>query len=377
MPCALVRPALPFPALGLFLLALAPAAAGAEDARLVLAPGQPPRAEAAGNITVTLVNATAEQVEWSLRAPGRDRVEVLVEAGRWFAFERPQQVVPEARAAGMPDDDWHFFVQVEDVGGRAPWTRAVNTTNNATGLALRLVFPVNETTGNASLRLTRDVVAPGFALGTPHDINHIGFIVATNTTEYALATLRIRPAAGGEDVPHPTPQLALIQTFPVQGLEPDTAYTWDVTFRDWAGNEARSAPQQVRTAPEPVRPLPRIEGLVPAPNATLTQPAAFIEARFASPDSPVARGGVRLFVDLAEVQEFDVTQGHLHYAPPRPLGAGLHRVSVEVTNEAGGMSDARWSFTVQGAPKGSPGVEVAFFLAVLGGAVLAQRRRQA
>lgn len=345
------------------LLALAPAAA-AEDFRVTLVHGQAPRFEGAA-VEAELLEAGPGRVEWRLRSAAAWLEGTVLSEG-WFEVERPRQVVPESRTPGALDDDWHFFHEVRDPGAPGP-DRLVNLTGQGSAATLRLGFPVN---GTAWLRLTRDVEPPGFTLGDPTNVTHFAFHLVTTTTEHALGDLRIRPAAGGEEVPHRTTILALLQRFPVQGLDPDTAYVFDVAFTDWAGNAATSPPVAVRTLPAPELPKPVVVERFPPPGAILGEPVALIAVAFTGP-AP-RPDGIAVFVDKLAVREGIALNGsRVEVRLAQPLGPGRHSVGVELTSAEGGTAVERWSFEVARPAPGPAGAA----LLLAAAAVLAVRRR--
>lgn len=301
-----------------------------------------------------------------------------VTAGPGLDLERPRQLVPALVIAA--DEAWckpakgvcdytlfEAFPneRIWDVDGPA---RVFFVDGTASSLRLRLGVPGPV---NATLHLQRDVTPPTFTLRPFANVTPIGFYQETVTNELALADLQVRAEGETEWIPNPTTVYHFLQRFPVQGLDADTTHEYRILFWDWAGNEASTPTLTMRTAPEPIRPIPIVTPDAPSPNATVPAEGVLVRATFTSPDSPVAPEGIRLFFDLEEVSaRVGVGDGAVAYTPG-PLEPGLHTVSVEITNEAGGKGTTRWTFEVKGAR--TPGLPVWAILAV--GLLLAAGRR--
>lgn len=340
-----------------------------EDFRITLAAGAAPRFEGVG-VDATLVVNSPDQLEWRLATAKERLLGALVSDGAW-PVERPRQLVPEARASGIPDDDWHFFTEVQDVTDSAAWARVTNISAEGKRVAFALAFPVNTTLHEAGLRVTRDTAPPGFTVGPVADLTHFSFYLETTTTEYALANLVIRELPAGEPVPNPTSVFARLQRFPVQGLDADADHAFHVEFTDWAGNTARSPDQRVHTLPRPVLPAPVVTAREPPPNATLAAPVRQVALNFTGPP-PRWPGGVAVFIDKLPVHEgVSLGPGRVEVALPRPLGPGPHTVGIELTTPEGGLAVERWGFEVA-APTPLPALTV---LAALGLAAASLRRR--
>lgn len=353
----------PLPALALLLLVLpvpaAEAQAPAPAIVLTLQPGGGFAAEPPGNVTEVAAEA-GQRYAWRIHLTAGSVVEVRLNGALDIA--RALQAVPTL--------DGRYFVEKPLAEVEAAGARAFNVTG--AGANASLVLNLGRGPGKL-LNLTRDVAPPVPALGQPSEVTHRGFLLVTRTDERALAELRIKPASGGEEVLHPTPQPAFEQTFPVQGLDPNTAYEVRIRFTDWSGNEAWSAPFGVRTLPRPPAPLPVFRDLFPPPNATMAPPMDTIMARVDSPEANLTRDGIRVFVDLTETRLFTFEGGLVRHVTAQPLAGGLHRASIEATNDAGGKATAVWSFTVAGSalpgPEALPLVAMAVLVAV------AMRRR--
>lgn len=353
-------------------LLVAGTAGAAEDFRARVAPGEV--SFDGPGIVAVLEEQGPDVVAWRLRT-NLTSPEGVVEVRGWFSVDRPRQVVPESRTAGAPDADWHQFIEVaaQALADRPAGARNVNLSGEARNLTLRLALPVNAATGEAGLRLRRDVAPPVFALGPVQNLTHIGFYLETTTDEPALATVLVRPAAGGEEVPLPTTSASRLQRFPVQGLAPNAAYLFRVTFQDWAGNSATSADVPVHTLPAPVRPAPRITARTPEANATLPAPVALVAVAFEGP-APRGLDGVQVFVDKTAQARANMTllPGRLEVRLAPPLGPGAHDVGVELTSAEGGLTVERWAFTVAGATPLPGPAWAALALAAAG--ALARRR---
>lgn len=289
------------------------------------------------------LNLTEEYTTFEARVEGWD-------------VERARQVLPllhldrnESACAGRSGAcDYTLFEtfpheRIWDVDGPA---RVFFTTGTPDEVVLRLGVPGPV---NATLVLRRDVTPPTFTLRPPQNVTHIGFYQETTTGELALADLQVRRVGADDWVQNPTPAYHYLQKFPVQGLRADAEHEARVVFTDWSGNNVTSQTYRVRTLPEPERPIPVVTPLDPPPNATVGREGVVVRARFASNESPVPEGGVRLFFDKQEVTPAVGLSGdEVAYAVPEALDRGLHSVSVEVTNEAGGRGVARWTFEVGG-----------------------------
>ncbi len=340
------------------------------DLVLRLSGGMPTADPASG--AVLLDWRQGEFASWRIDVNEYTIVEVVVDA--WFDVERPRQVVPELDDSGQhPDEEHlepHLFAElkardVHEVDGPA---RVVSINGTGNDFVYRVGLPGS---GPVVFSLRRDVTPPVFEVGEPSNIEHFRFLLESSTDEPAYGDLRITPE-GGEEVPFPTPNLAFRQTYPVQGLDADTVHTYYLLFEDWAGNQARSENMSVRTPARPFALEPVISDLVPAPNSTVSGNIV-ISANFTSPDSPVAAGGVRLFVDKTELTGgFSVIGNQVRWDPGAPMEPGLHAASVEVRNVAGGVGVARWTFTVADDNE-APGLGVAL-LALVVVAVAASRR---
>lgn len=341
------------------------------DFTVELRPDASPTYEGPAGLVRLADAARGERYEWRI-TPSQDyTVGEFRIRGNLFNVTRVEQVTPTLE--DVPEDRYPLFVRFPN---EELWTadgpaQVYRYNGSPQDFVLRLGFPA----GNATLVLARDVTPPTFTLGPVTNVTHISFLQETRTGEFALANLRIRPAAGGEWVENPTPTHHVIQRFPIQGLDADTEYVAQVEFTDWAGNAARSEPYRVRTAPAPVVPLPAVTVLEPAANATVPNGSVVIRARVLSPDSPIEGGSLRLFVDKREVNENMGYDGeNFTYAPAQPFAPGFHSVSLEATNAAGGKSVARWSFTVEEPARGVPMLPALALVALLVGLALARRR---
>lgn len=344
---------------------------------IVIANGEPPTDDAPEG-TVLLVKDDGDAWAWDLTLTEDYTVAEVRATG--FDLDRAPQLLPEfddsAQHAEVDHLHPHFFQEVprdvSDVDGAA---RIVNYTIDGDTVVLRLGLTGP---GEATLSLRRDVTPPTFTVGTPTNITHFSFLVKTTTDEFAFGDVRVRPSAGGDEVPNPTAVPALEQTYPVQGLDPATTYVAYAVFTDWSGNEARSPPFTVETAPLPVVPSPAIVALVPAPNSTVAAPTR-ITASIEGP-APIAASGIRLFVDKREIVDgVSLVQGDaagtrvtVVHTPAAPLAPGRHSASVEVVDSAGGKALARWSFDVEGSTAEAPGPG---FIAILAVGFLALARR--
>lgn len=299
------------------------------------------------NGTLELVNWTAgESHTWNLTtSTDYTTIDLRIHGG--FNVTQGKQLVPlvggdhfvelHGQGPGSVDDPATVFNLTAGEDGDVSWT-------------YRLGVP--GPTGT-NLTLHRDVDPPGYELGTPRNVTHVGFDLRTETSETALAVLVVEPPEGVDEIVRrfPTPRPAPVQRFPVQGLSSDTTYRWSVEFTDWSGNTVRTSPRTVTTAPAPDPPEPVVTPVSPVPNGTVRPTGVIVEARWESPESPVVPGGIHLFVDKVPIpdENISIEGDRLRYLVPEPLPAREVSVAVEVPNLAGGIGIARWSFVVQEA----------------------------
>lgn len=332
---------------------LAPLAAGQSapiDATIRIDGDGDPVVETRGGLVRLLESAPGALYRFELRIPeGHMIVEVRANG---LGLERPRQLTPSLE---LNETQYPLFVdlpndRVWEVEGRANVVH-VNGTGDAIVTRLAVAGPRNVT-----LRLEVDTQPPVATLGERQNITHIGFYQESWTDEFALADLQVRRVGASDWVQNPTPDYHVYQRFPVQGLDGGTEYETRFVFTDWAGNENITPVERFTTAPSPVHPVPTITILSPEPNATVPAGGVTVRARIDSPESPVGPEGVRLFFDLRETTEgvtFDGTE--VTYTPTTALARGIHRVSIEATNELGGRGSARWSFVVGSADEnGTP-----------------------
>lgn len=251
-----------------------------------------------------------------------------------------------------------------------------NLTRTATGWDLTVLLRGN---GLTRLTLERDVAPPSL-VGGPRveNVTHQTLLIYTQTTEWAFVEVVVE--GGDLRQEHPTSVMSRYQTFPIQGLEPETTYAYTISAWDVAGNEQQVATGTFTTLARPVGPKPVVTSVFPSDKAHLSGAPAWVEAQFASPESPVSKDRVRIFVDLkevptAEAQGLAINDTHVRYAPPNGFGPGTHVVSVEVTNQAGETTSKRWTFTVaQSQETPAPSAMLAALAAAGAAAMLARRR---
>lgn len=329
---------------------LASAAQAADEATVIVDIAADGRATVTG---ATLANETAGESYAIDLVLAQDFVvaEVRVASGG-VDVERPRQLMPEyddrAQHAEVDHLHPHFFTEVPRDIAADDGARVFNATTTPDGFVQRLGLTGP---GPARLLLTRDVTPPAYTLGNVTDVNHYRFIFRTTTDEFAFGDLRVRPAAGGDEVPNPTTVPAIEQTYPVQGLKAATDYVFHVTFTDWAGNTVRSEERTARTTPEPVLPTPVVTSVLPA-NGSRLPVVDRIEVRFRSSE-PVESGGVVLFIDKKAIPEIALEQDgsavggwKATYVPPQALAPGRHSAAIEIRNDLGGEALARWTFEV-------------------------------
>lgn len=315
--------------------------------------------EPAAGVDVTQVNETNDSITFNVsnaaRAEGVFRLE-----GR-FVVERVRQIVPRVDGAIPPE--------VVDADVNKTSVTAFNATSE--GAVARFAFAFQP--GNHTVSFTRDVEPPTFGAATLKDIQFNLAVIETRTNEPAIADLVV---TSGQRAPvlFRTPEASFVQTFPVSGLDANTDYDFNVTFRDFSGNVAVMPPGHFRTPARPVVPVPTITLVTPANGSTVAS-ASSITLHIVDTSGSVR--AVMIYLDkTAAPDPTALLQGEtLTYTPREPIGPGTHRLVVEATNELGGSSQMFASFTVGGRP--SPGAPMWTVLAMsaLAAAVGATRRR--
>jgi len=183
----------------------APTAASYETTiRIDLSQGQSP-IHAAPPGMVALSHATHDSWAWDLFLQENYTIAEIRATG--FNLSRPQQLLPEYNDSSQHSTadhlHPHFFAEVHrNVSDVEAPARIVNFTKENATLLVRLGLTGP---GRATLHLTRDVTAPRFTVGLPSGIEHYRFLLETTTDEFAYGDVRIRPFAGGAEVPNPTP----------------------------------------------------------------------------------------------------------------------------------------------------------------------------
>lgn len=333
-----MRLVLPLVVLMLVPTALAETTPGV-DVTITLAPDAEPAIDAPPGLV--RVNETTPGERYAFDLALVESYTTLELRVRGFDVERPRQMVP---SLVVGDDEYPLFYafpneRVWEADGAA---RVFHVQGDASDFVLRLGV---EGPADHTLVMERDVTPPTFTLGNVTNVTHIGFYQETRTNEMALANLQIRKVGAVEPVENPTPELHVLQRFPIQGLDAETDYEAVVVFEDWAGNVATSETYRVRTAAAPVFPPPTIEVLEPLPNATLSPGTVTVRARIVPAGAPVIQDGIRVFFDVREVTPLIVYNGTVvTYTVLGTLGEGSHRVALEVTDTAGGHAVERWSF---------------------------------
>lgn len=340
-------------AIALATLAL-PAVANAQsapdiDGHIRLAPTGAPSVDAPGRF-IRFNDSTPGKVWLFDLQLAREYTTIEVRA-TGFQAEAPTQIVPSLL---LPEDEYPLF---HDFPNERVWevdapANVFHASRDNGSILLRLGV-----TGprNVTLALTFDTTPPVYRIGERQNMTHIGYYQESTTEELALANLQVRRQGAEAWVDNPTPVFHFLQRFPVQGLDAETTYETRFTFTDRAGNSVTSPIETFTTPPAPDLPRPTIEILSPAPNSTMPAGTVTIRARIVSNDSHVSIEGVRVFFDKRETRDFSLEAGEILFTPDSMLQPGKHSVSIEATNEAGGRSDARWTFEVageNGAPLG-------------------------
>lgn len=344
-----------FAVLGVLLL-LPTAAASSVDFQVDLRAGQAPEYSGPTGLATLSERQDGERYAWNLTLSAEYTVgEIRIHGA--FDVERAPQIVPEVDGRYLAELHSTDLRDVDEPG------LVYNYTGAEGEYVLRVGLPGP---GSPRLVLSRDVVAPTFVVDPVRNVTHYSFLATTQTNEYALADLLIRRADRGEEIRNPTPQPARQQSFPIQGLHSNTTYEWYLRFWDWSENAAQSEAFTLRTLPKPDVPGPVFSGLKPAPDARLDNGTSVeVSATYEDATSRVDVASVRLFFDAQEVHQGLVADAtHVTYRPP-PLAPGKHRVAVELRNEDGGQSVARWAFYVEGGGR-LPGPGAGLELLALG-----------
>ncbi len=95
----------------------------------------------------------------------------------------------------------------------------------------------------------------------------------------------------------------------------------------------------------------RLENLTPADGTEGVAPLPSISATFAGGRAGVNAGSVRVILDETDVTgQSVITLQSFSYRPSRPLAAGVHRVRVALTDQAGAGAGHTWTFVVGSRP---------------------------
>lgn len=346
--------------------------ASAADFEVDVEPGQAPTYQGPDGLAELADWSNGTRYVWNLSLPDGTTVGTF-RLHDVFEVDRIRQIVPRVDdAARHADADHlhpHHFAEVPRDAIRDGPTYAYNASVDGSERVLRLAFTG---AGPATLEIVRDVSPPQVTVHAPTNVTDHGFTLVAETDEPALGTVLVSPLTDGPTIDFPTPNLAYRQRFPVQGLDPDTRYTYEGRFHDWADNQATTPAEQITTAPAPDLPGPPVEPVAPRPDETLPAPVDRIVADVGNASVPAA--GVRLFVDKVEVHDgFTFTGTRVRYRPSPPLPEGLHAVRVEAVSDAGGVGDREWRFTVAG--ESTPSVGAAALVGAAGAALWFASRR--
>lgn len=286
------------------------------------------------------LNLTANQTTFLITARG-------------LAIERARQFVPhlelDAREPACAKPRACEFTIFQEIYNDRVWdvdspARIANVSGTADDVTLRLGIPGPV---NATLVLMRDITPPTFTLTAPTNFTTFGWYQESTTNELSIGDLQVREQGKTDWVQNPTPTFHIRQRFPLQGLTAEHTYESRAVFTDWAGNTATSQVFTVTMPRAPERPMPTVTPVFPAPNASLALGGVIVvRASIDAQSSPIREGGVRMFFDLKEVSPDVRVVGNEASYSPGALAKGMHRVTFEVSNVAGGMGTARWSFTV-------------------------------
>lgn len=229
------------------------------------------------------------------------------------------------------------FVQEVSLEGLASATLPSYNVTSANGTSVELTLPA----GNHTLRIQLDHTPPKPELIDIIAITHNSALVKTRTDEPTLAALVLSSSA--RVVPFSTPRPAYDHTFPLAGLDADTDYSFNVTFEDYSGNRATLGPYSFRSSPAPFKPTPTVILLEPADGAHFTAPVERIIATVEDANSTILT--LTVFVDKEPIT-VELKDGRIEHRLATALGPGPHTLTIEASNELGGIATARSKFTV-------------------------------
>lgn len=283
------------------------------------------------DVNITDTSATIEGVALTIsaRAPAIGEVNVSSQ----FNVTRARQVVPRLGGAIMEE---RTAEEIESAAGPA-----FNLSSGEDWVRFTILVPA----GDHDLTLTPDTTPPGWQMSAPSDVTHNAAVITSRTDEAALAILLLENPRVGT-VAFSTPAPGGRQTFPLSGLEPETNYSFTITFEDFSGNTVTSESSTFRTTARPILPQPRVSIITPANGSTVAQPVTRIDARIEDVASPVR--AVSLYVDKTFVPDATrlLSGSEFRYLPLQALGPGRHTVVLEATNEVGGEARSIATFTV-------------------------------
>lgn len=234
------------------------------------------------------------------------------------------------------DEGFVQEVSLERLSGAA--VPSYNMTS-ASGTAVELMLPA----GNHSLRIQLDHTPPNAELVDITAITHNSALVKTRTDEPTLAGLVL--ASDVRIVPFSTPRPAYEHSFPLSGLDPDTDYSFNVTFEDHSGNRVTLGPYTFRSNPAPLRPVPTIRLMEPQDGTRFATPVERIVATVEDQNSTILT--LTVFVDKEPIT-VELKDGRIEHQLIKPLGPGTHTLTIEAGNELGGVATERSKFTVEG-----------------------------
>lgn len=283
------------------------------------------------DVNITNTTTTSDGISLTISAHAPAVGEIIISSQ--FNVSSPRQIVPRI---------WGVILEERPPGDLA---NATGPAFNVSAEGERIHFDIALPVGEHALTLTHDTTPPVWQIDTPSDVTHNAAVVTSRTDEAALAVLLLdNPRVG--TVAFSTPAPGGRQTFPLSGLDPETDYSFTITFEDFSGNTITSEPRTIRTMPRPLLPQPRISIVTPENGSTVSEPVKQIDARIEDAVSTVRT--VSLYVDKTFVPDATrlLTGNEFRYIPPQALGPGRHTIVLEATNEAGGESRSTSTFIV-------------------------------
>ena len=345
------------------LLILPPAGAGSPPAAFdVRIDAGTIDARSGPDVNITDMTATTDGASFMINTRAPAVGEILVSSQ--FNVSRPRQIVPRIGDVIMEER-----TPDELANATGP---AFNVSQDENGVRFGIALPA----GEHVLTLTPDTTPPVGQINAPSDVTHNAAVITSRTDEAALAVLLLENPRVGT-VAFSTPAPGGRQTFPLSGLDPETDYSFTITFEDFSGNTITSEPSTFRTTPRPILPQPRISILTPTNGSTVAEPVTSIDARIEDAVSPVR--AVSLYVDKTFIPDATrlLSGREFRYLPLQALGPGRHTIVLEATNEVGGEARSIATFTVSADSVPFPGIGMIATIIVVSAIIRARRAPEA